>query len=215
MKNKKKKERFIDRVKEEYKRTKKSSLLVFLILRTLVILCMVLQILKGEFNNAALCLLTLLLFTIPFFVEDKLSIKLPNTLEIIIYGFIFAAEILGEINNFYGVIPYWDTILHTLNGFLAAGVGFALIDLLNNNVEKIHLEPGYVAMVAFCFSMTIGVLWEFCEYGFDRTFNLDMQKDRVVQSVSTVYLDETNSNKVVTINDIQYNNQSISVDFGS
>ena len=199
-----KRKRFIEKVREEYRKTKKSSIAVFLALRTLVIICAVLQIIRGEFNNAALCILTLILFTIPFFIRDKFSIKLPNTLEIIIYAFIFSAEILGEINNFYGIIPYWDTILHTLNGFLAAGVGFALIDLLNNNVEKMHLEPIYVALVAFCFSMTIGVLWEFFEYGADKFLGLDMQKDEIVQKVNTVNLDETNSNKVVKINNIEF-----------
>jgi len=193
----------IKRIKEKYKETKKSSLLIYLILRILVIVCMVMQILRGDWNNAFLCLLSLLLFTIPTIIEDRLKIKLPSVLESIIYLFIFSAEILGEINNFYGIIPYWDTILHTLNGFLVAGIGFSLIDLLNKNSKKIKLSTIYVAIVAFCFSMTIGVLWEFFEFGADKYFNLDMQKDEIVSEFSSVEFDETKSNKAIKVKDMQ------------
>lgn len=195
--------RYINKIKQKYKETKERELLIYLILRTLVIICMIQQILRGDINNAFLCLLSLVLFTIPTMIEDGLKIKLPSVLETIIYCFIFAAEILGEINNFYGIIPYWDTILHTLNGFLAAGIGFSLIDLLNENSKQINLSPLFVAIVAFCFSMTIGVLWEFFEYGADTYLKTDMQKDRIVSTISSVELDPTRSNKSITIDNIQ------------
>lgn len=195
--------RYIDKIKRKYKETKEKSLLVYLILRFLVIICMVLEILRGDLNNAFLCFLSLLLFTIPTLIEDKFKIGIPSLLESIIYLFIFSAEILGEINNFYGNIPYWDTILHTINGFLAAGVGFSLVDILNKSSKNIKLSPLYVAIVAFCFSMTIGVLWEFFEYGMDRYLRLDTQKDRIVNVISTVKLNPNNDNKAVIIDNIK------------
>lgn len=188
----------------KYRNTRKKSLLVYLILRVLVLICMSLQILRGDWNNAFLCLLSLVLFTIPTIVEEKFKVTLPTVLESIIYLFIFAAEILGEINNFYGNIPYWDTILHTINGFLAAGIGFSLIDLLNENSKKISLSPFFVAIVAFCFSMTIGVLWEFFEYGADTLLKYDMQKDRVVSTISTVMLDPEKDNNPVIVKNIDH-----------
>ena len=123
-------------VKLAYIETKRSSLLVYLILRILVIICMVLQVLRGDINNALLCLLSLLLLFAPLFIQEKFKITLPNGLEIALYLFIFSAEILGEINNFYGIIPFWDTMLHTINGFLATAIGFSLVDLLNKNSER-------------------------------------------------------------------------------
>lgn len=192
----------IDLIKLAYKETKRSSLLVYLVLRGLVILCMILQLLHGDIMNAMLCLLSLILLLIPMVIQSRFEITLPNTLEITIYLFIFSAEILGEINNFYHLIPYWDTILHTLNGFLATAVGFSLIDLLNKNSKKFNLSPIYLCIVAFSFSMTIGVLWEFFEYAADKFILLDMQKNEIVTEISTVTLDETNSNKTVIINDI-------------
>ena len=193
---------FSSRIRKKYKETGKKSLLVYLILRGLVILCMILQILRGDLNNAVLCGLSLLLFTVPTFIQDKLKITLPTLLEAIIYIFIFSAEILGEINNFYGIIPHWDTVLHTINGFLAAGVGFSLIDILNESSDKVNLSPVFVAIVAFCFSMTIGVLWEFFEYSADIYLKFDMQKDNIVSTISTVTLEPDNKNKAIIIKDI-------------
>lgn len=199
---KKKKIKTTELIRMSYQETKRSSLLVYLILRFLVIICMVLQLLHGNISNALLCLLSLLLLLLPLFIQNKFEITLPNTLEIIIYLFIFSAEILGEINNFYSRIPYWDTILHTLNGFLATAIGFSMIDLLNKNSKKFKLSPIYLCLVAFCFSMTIGVLWEFFEYGADKFFLLDMQKDEIITQISTVTLDKTNSNQTIIIKDI-------------
>lgn len=150
-------------------REHKSSFMVYLILRILVIVMLVLQILNQNYENAFLCILTLLLLIIPSFVQVTFKIELPTTLEIIVLLFIFGAEILGEIAEFYLVFPFWDTVLHTLNGFLAAAIRFSLVDLLNRSERTVfHLSPLFTAIVAFCFSMTIGVVWEFFEFGMDQ-----------------------------------------------
>lgn len=197
-----KKTKKIDLIKLAYKETKRSSLLVYLTLRSLVILCMILQLIHGNIFNSILCLVSLILLVLPLVIQTKFEITLPNTLEITIYLFIFSAEILGEINNFYHLIPCWDTILHTLNGFLATAVGFSLVDLLNKNSSNFKLSPIYLCLVAFSFSMTIGVLWEFFEYGADKFLGFDMQKDEIITKISTVELDETHSNKAITVKDI-------------
>ena len=189
-------------IKMTYKENKRSSLVIYFILRFLVIICMILQILRGDWNNALLCLLSLILLFAPLFIQNKFEITLPNDLEIAIYLFIFSAEILGEIDNFFGIIPYWDIILHTINGFLATAVGFSLVDLLNKNSKNINLSPFYLCLVAFCFSMTIGVLWEFFEYGCDKFLNVDMQKDTVIQKISSVALNPDGENKAVVVDDI-------------
>lgn len=182
-----------------------AKIIVYFTIRILVILCLVLEFIRGDLNNAFLCLLSLALLLMPFFIERKFKIDFPDTLEIIIMLFIFSAEILGEINNFYTAIPYWDTILHTLNGFLCAGVGFSLFDLLNKNTESINLSPLFLAIVSFCVSMTIGVMWELFEFTADTSLlNTDMQKDRIVDTIRSVKLNEEGENIPVIIEDINY-----------
>lgn len=195
--------KFSKKMKQKYKETNKRSIAVYLILRLLVLISMIFQILMGNFQNAMMCILSLLLFTIPTIITEKLKIGLPSLLEALIYLFIFSSTILGEINNFYGIIPFWDTLLHTLNGFLCAGIGFSLVDILNQNSKKINLSPIYVVIVAFCFSMTIGILWEFFEFTADNVFKTDMQKDRIVQSISSVELNPNEENVPIKINDIE------------
>ena len=185
-------------------REKKGAVVtVYIVLRLAVILVLIAQFFKGNFENVFLCILTFVLFLVPTFIERKIHVDLPDTLEIIIMLFIFAAEILGEIQAYYITFPYWDTMLHTLNGFLCAAIGFALVDILNRSERfSIQLSPIFLAITAFCFSMTIGVLWEFFECTMDQFFFLDMQKDTVVHTISSVMLDPAGGNHPTAIRDI-------------
>ena len=177
---------------------------VYFVLRLLVILMLVGAALNRSYENVLLCVLTLLLFMLPSAFERRLRIDLPDTLEIIILLFIFAAEILGEIQDYYITFPYWDTMLHTTNGFLCAAIGFALVDILNRTERiSLSLSPFYMAVVAFCFSMTVGVLWEFFEFSMDYFLHFDMQKDTILHTISTVNLDPNHGTTAVVVNGIQ------------
>ena len=146
---------------------------VQMVLTMLVIVSIIRQFFLGNYHNMFLGILTLILFMVPQFIE----------------------EILGEINAFYVKIPVWDTILHTTNGFLMAAIGFALIDLFNRSDRfSIKMSPYFVAFFAFCFSMTVGVLWEFFEFSMDWFFGLDMQKDWIVPAINSVKLNPTGAN---------------------
>lgn len=189
---------------EKELREHKSSFIVFYTLRLLVLVVLVRQLFLNNYEAAFFCVLTIVLLYVPSWIQVKLRIELPPPLEITILCFIFAAEILGEVSSFYVNVPHWDTMLHTLNGFLAAAVGFSMVLLLNDDERlTFNLSPFFLALVAFCFSMTIGVLWEFFEFGMDYFFHTDMQKDTVINAIYTVALDPTRSNKVVAVKGIQ------------
>ena len=176
---------------------------VYLLLRFFVILTMIAQFFNRNFENVFLCLLTLILFVLPTIFERQLMIDLPDTLEVIILLFIFSAEILGEIQSFYTTFLGWDTVLHTLNGFLCAAIGFSLVDMFNRNERfSLDLSPVFMAIVAFCFSMTIGVMWEFFECFMDVTFGFDMQKDFIVDAIRSVSLDPQQANRVHSVTGI-------------
>lgn len=176
----------------------------YVVLRFIVILILIRCILRGDIESVFVCVLVLVIYLLPQFVENKLNIDIPTALEVIIFVFVFAAEILGELQSYFIKYSNWDTILHTSSGFLCAAVGFSLVDLLNRSDNvKVQLSPGYLAITAFCFSMTIGILWEFIELSADKLFLLDMQKDTIVNQISSVSLDPTNSNIPITVKDIQ------------
>lgn len=184
-------------------RDHKLTFAVYIVLRMIVIACIVVSVLRGNWENVFTCCLTLLLLLIPAFVERSFKVNLPSLLEVIVLLFVFAAEILGELQCYYIKYPYWDTMLHTINGFIFAAAGFALVDVLNRNEKiKFSLNPAYLAIVAFCFSMTVGVLWEFFEYSADCLFLTDMQKDTVINTIASVSLDPTGSNKAVIVKEI-------------
>ena len=189
----------------EYRRVQNKKLVVtvYVLLRLSVIVMLVAQMFNGNFENVYTCILALLLFSLPSLIERRLHIDLPDTLEIIILLFIYAAEIFREIQEYYVIIPFWDDILHTLNGFLFAAVGFSLVNILNRNKRvMLELSPFYMAVTAFCFSMTIGVLWEFFEWGVDTFMAKDMQKDTVLQAIHSVTLHPEGRNIPVHIRDI-------------
>ena len=212
--NRKEQKRFRMAMDKEIKEHR-TSFIVFSVLRVLVLAAMVRQVMLGNYEGVFFCVLALLLLYIPSWVQVRFHVELPPPLEITILCFIFAAEILGEVNAFYVLIPGWDTILHTLNGFLAAAVGFSLVMILNDNEGlTFDLSPFFLALTAFCFSMTIGVLWEFFEFAMDFFFHTDMQKDTVIHSIHTVTLDASRSNKVVSLEQIaqvQVNGQELGV----
>lgn len=183
------------------KKSTRKMTVIELLLTALVFITMIRQLILGNYMNVLLCLLTLILFTLPKILEKKLSISIPTGLETIILLFIFCAEILGEIGAFYVKIPIWDTILHTTNGFLMAAIGFALIDIFNRSEKfSLKMSPFFVAFTAFCFSMTVGVLWEFFEFGMDRLFSMDMQKDWIVNTINSVKLNPEGLNEPIKVN---------------
>ena len=173
---------------------------VYFILRFSVVVVGIRQFFLGNYNGVFMCALTLILFMIPTFVNKRFKVVLPNTLEIIILFFIYAAEILGEVNCYYLTVPHWDTVLHTLNGFIMGGIGFALIDILNRSDKvAISLSPVFVSLVAFCFSMTTGVVWEFFEFGMDQFLQTDMQKDTLIPAIHSVLFHPEGLNESATI----------------
>jgi len=171
---------------------KRSSALVFtvyILIRLIVAAALITAILDKRYYTALQCVLSLVLFMLPSILDRRFSIELPNTLEVLVILFIFASTFLGEVHGWYVQYPIWDSILHTVSGFLTTAIGLSVIDLLNRNERiKFRLSAGFVVLFAFCFSITVGVLWEFYEFAADMLFHMDMQKDTYVQQFTSALL---------------------------
>lgn len=211
---KEKKPGLIKQLSNEYRKNK-STFILYVVLRTLVILVAVRQFFIGNYENLFLCVVTLFLFLLPVMIEKVFKVEVPSLLEGIVMVFVFAAEILGEINSYYTRFALWDTMLHVTTGFLAAAVGLSLVVILNRKkVFGLNLSPFFIAMVSFCFSMTIGVLWEFFEFSMDALFHTDMQRDTIITTISSTLLNPDGLNVAVQINNITdttVNGQSLGI----
>ncbi len=170
-------------------RANRVAFAIYVLMGAITIAVIVLTALSRQFEATFTAVLTLILFMLPSFVEESFHIRLPTTLEIIAIIFMFSANILGEIGEFYTRFPIWDNLLHYTSGFIFAAFGFTLVDIFNRNRKlDFHLSPFFLALVALCFSISVGVVWEFFEYGMDVLFHTDMQKDFIVTSVSSALL---------------------------
>lgn len=168
-------------------RNRRISFILFTALRVFIVAAGVAFFFRRNWESFMLCALILVLFMVPSLVERKFGVYLPMGLEVIVILLITCSLFLGEIANFYSRIPIWDALLHTTNGFMFAAAGFALVDVLNQNGRlKFALSPVFMAIIAFCFSMTAGTLWEFFEFFIDMTCGTDMQKDTIVSHINSI-----------------------------
>lgn len=174
---------------------------VYIVLRAVIIILLITNSVNGNWENVMTCALSFVLLMIPSFIENKLKIDLPNALEILMILFVFAANVMGELASFYEKLPFWDTALHTINGFICAGVGFGMVEIMNRNEKvRLSLSPLFVCLFSFCFSMTAGTVWEFFEFAADSFFGKDMQKDTVVHTINSFLLSD--SGTMTTIKNI-------------
>ena len=153
---------------------KKNRTKIQMVLTALVILSVVRQFFLGNYHNMFLGILTLIPFMVPQFLSHA-KVRQGNL--------------------------HYDRSDH--NGFLMAAIGFALIDLFNRSDRfSIKMSPYFVAFFAFCFSMTVGVMWEFFEFSMDWFFGMDMQKDWILPAINSVKLNPTGANVPIHV-DVQ------------
>ena len=122
------------------------------------------------------CIIGIIAMWIPSILTRKFRLKIPNKMYYMYVIFLYSAIFLGEIRNFYYTIPYWDTILHTLSGFMIGCLGFSMVDILNSNNKNVMLSPFFIAFFAFCFAMALGAVWEIYEFSSDGILKTNMQK---------------------------------------
>jgi len=125
----------------------------------------------------AQCVLGILAIKLPYFLKEKIDLKIPSVMMLFYVLFLYAAIYLGEVRNFYYNVPYWDIILHTFSGGMLGAIGFSFITILNNT-EKIpfNLSPAFVACFSFCFALSLGAIWEIYEFTADGILQTNMQK---------------------------------------
>lgn len=182
----------------------KITIIIYSILNIITLIYTIIELLNKDIQNIILCIVTILLLSLPFIIEKKFKLIIPNILKISIFIYIFGTQILGEVNHFYVRVLYWDKYLHALHGFLGAGLSFSLIYLLNRKIAASNLSRFFIILTTFCISTTIGITWEVLEYSADNIFQVDSQNDVYINNISSMLLDPKKESKVIKIKDIEY-----------
>ncbi len=167
--------------------THKNVGLIFFLLQLFCVITLIWTAVAGQYLYVLLSIATILLLFVPWLVEAVFDIVISPPLKIIYMCCAVAGPVCGPIYKLYYLIPFWDTMLHTISGFLLAGIGFAIPEITdrnNNNSPNLILRM----VLAFCFSMAAAVLWEFFEFSMDVIFHMDMQNDFVVNRITSYYL---------------------------
>lgn len=126
------------------------------------------------------CCLGVVVIGLPAVLERKFSLILPDSMTTAYFIFLFCAIYLGEVRNFYYVIPLWDSILHCFSGAMLGAFGFILVKELNDSERvRVEMNPYFICLFAFCFAMAVGAFWEIYEFAGDSLFSLNMQKHRM------------------------------------
>lgn len=123
------------------------------------------------------CVLGIFAMFLPNIAKKNMKLEIPSRMIIAYVVFLYCAIFLGEVRNFYFTVPHWDTILHTSSGAMLGALGFSVVNLLNKTERvDVHLSPAFVALFAFCFAVTMGVVWEIYEFSADALIGTNMQK---------------------------------------
>ena len=182
-----------------WKNVNKVSFIALCAIFLLTLATLIYTIIIGDLVKIGLTVSALVIYLIPSFITYKFKLHFPTMLEITYYLFVFAALILGEVFAFYGPFPFWDIVLHLLSGFVMAGIGLSIVEIANKS-EKSRL---FALVFAFCFSMTLGTMWECVEFTFDMVLRTDAQKDAHVRQISTITLQRDGGNRPVRLDDIE------------
>ena len=127
----------------------------------------------------SLFLVTLIILTLfaPIIFRKHTQLEIPAEFHIAAVFFTFSALYLGDVHSFYELGWWWDIALHATAGLLMGILGFLLVYILNESERvEIHMPPGFIALFAFLFAVTIGTFWEIFEFGVDQLFGTNMQK---------------------------------------
>ncbi len=123
------------------------------------------------------CIFGIVILHLPAMLERRFNFALPDILTFIYLIFLYCAIFLGEVRSFYYTVPHWDDILHSLSSVMNGLFGFLLVAVLNRNQKvSVNLSPFFISLFAFCFSVSVGAVWEIYEYLSDGILGLNMQK---------------------------------------
>lgn len=173
---------------------------IIILTRVVVIFYLIIGIIKWNTTTVVAALLSLVLMTITSYLKKKLN--LDKKLELLIYIFIITTEVLGQIYHFYTRVPIFDIIIHTYSSFVISYIALIII--------KKHKLPKIITILfIFSFAMMCESIWEIFEFGTDYLLKTDMQKDTIINEITSCYLSEDKDTPTtIVVDNVVVNNIS-------
>ncbi len=154
----------------------------------ILVVATVLALFTEHWSNVFVSVTALALTVLPSLFSERFHFRLPLAFLAAISVFVFATLFLGEVFDFYERFWWWDVALH---GFSAVGfgiIGFLFVFYLFEG-DKYAAPPWALGLIAFCFAITIGTMWEIFEFVMDQLFGLNMQKSGLVDTMWDLIVD--------------------------
>ena len=158
----------------------KNYLIAFL--RFTLFIAVIIEIYSQRWLMLFITLITIALTFGPGLFEKKYKIDIPDSFELWIILFIYAALYLGEVQQFYVRFWWWDVLLHFWSAMAFGMIGLSMLFILYEK-KKIYAKPIWIVLFAFAFSVSIGAVWEIFEFTIDQTFGTNMQKSGLVDTM--------------------------------
>ena len=158
--------------------------LVWLVLAIAIVIAVFTQ----HWSNVFVTVSALLLTVLPVMFSKRYEITLPPPFLVAISLFVFGTLFLGEVVDFYERFWWWDILLHGTSAIGFGVVGFLFVFYLFEG-DKYAAPPWALAVIAFCFAVAMGALWEVFEFGMDQIFGLNMQKSGLVDTMTDLIVD--------------------------
>lgn len=150
---------------------------IVLALQAVMAVELVVLLLQGSWASGVWLLAIMAVTGAPVLLGSRLPVHIPAEYELLAILFVFASLFLGEFHSYYERFWWWDIVLHSTSGLLLGLVGFLLVYVLNASRRiNLHMRPGFVALFAFTFALSVGALWEIFEFAADQLLGLQMQK---------------------------------------
>lgn len=147
------------------------SLVLKLILAGLAIVTLI----KTEYVWFIGTVFALFLTIVPSILAKDFYVKLPIIFDAAITISIFF-HVVGGYVDFYEIIPYYDHFTHFLTSATISLIGVTLLYIIVYCLKVTQLPPHFFGFFTVLFTISMGVIWEFMEWGSDLAFGTQLQR---------------------------------------
>ena len=159
-------------------------------LQVLLLIGAGLSLAQGRWLTGVVTLAIVMITLLPVAIGKRFGVTIPPEFEVLAVTFVYASLFLGEVHGYYVKFWWWDVVLHTGSGLILGILGFLLVYVLNEKDSvELDMKPGFVALFAFMFAVSLGTVWEIFEFGMDQVFGLNMQKSGLIDTMWDLIVD--------------------------